>query len=104
MAEPTLYLFDGFNLLHAGGFASPDELQILKLSLSLLRRIRWCGASAHGPPRLIMGDSGAGTSPPSPKSHPEVEGEDSKLFKFLQVQLQWTQYDTNTCSCPPPPG
>jgi len=23
MAEPTLYLFDGFNLLHAGGFGSP---------------------------------------------------------------------------------
>ena len=27
MAEPTLYLFDGFNLLHAGGFRSPDELR-----------------------------------------------------------------------------
>ena len=24
MAEPTLYLFDGFNLLHAGGFGSPE--------------------------------------------------------------------------------
>ena len=29
MAEPTLYLFDGFNLLHAGGFASTDELRDL---------------------------------------------------------------------------
>jgi predicted RNA-binding protein with PIN domain len=27
MSEPTLYLFDGFNLLHAGGFGSPEELR-----------------------------------------------------------------------------
>ena len=27
MAEPTLYLFDGFNLLHAGGYGSPEELR-----------------------------------------------------------------------------
>jgi predicted RNA-binding protein with PIN domain len=26
VAEPTLYLFDGFNLLHAGGYGSVDEL------------------------------------------------------------------------------
>ena len=26
MPEPTLYLFDGYNLLHAGGFADPREL------------------------------------------------------------------------------
>jgi predicted RNA-binding protein with PIN domain len=26
VAEPTLYLFDGFNLLHAGGFESPEAL------------------------------------------------------------------------------
>lgn len=26
MAEPTFYLFDGFNLLHAGGFDDPREL------------------------------------------------------------------------------
>jgi predicted RNA-binding protein with PIN domain len=26
VAEPTLYLFDGFNLLHAGSFADPREL------------------------------------------------------------------------------
>ena len=26
MAEPTLYLFDGYNLLHAGGFADGREL------------------------------------------------------------------------------
>jgi predicted RNA-binding protein with PIN domain len=29
MAEPTLYLFDGFNLLHAGGFESPEGLRDL---------------------------------------------------------------------------
>jgi predicted RNA-binding protein with PIN domain len=27
VAEPTLYLFDGFNVLHAGGFGSPEELR-----------------------------------------------------------------------------
>src|SRR2546423_4972772 len=32
MAEPTLYLFDGFNLLHAGGFESPTELRDLLAS------------------------------------------------------------------------
>jgi predicted RNA-binding protein with PIN domain len=32
MAEPVLYLFDGFNLLHAGGFGSPDELRDLLAS------------------------------------------------------------------------
>jgi predicted RNA-binding protein with PIN domain len=26
VAEPTLYLFDGWNLLHAGGFRDPREL------------------------------------------------------------------------------
>jgi predicted RNA-binding protein with PIN domain len=26
MADPTLYLFDGYNLLHAGSFADRDEL------------------------------------------------------------------------------
>jgi predicted RNA-binding protein with PIN domain len=26
MAEPTLYLFDGYNLLHAGDFGEPREL------------------------------------------------------------------------------
>jgi predicted RNA-binding protein with PIN domain len=32
MAEPTLFLFDGFNLLHAGGFGSPEELRDLLAS------------------------------------------------------------------------
>jgi len=32
MAEPTLYLFDGFNLLHAGDFSSPEELRDLLAS------------------------------------------------------------------------
>ena len=26
MADPTLYLFDGWNLLHAGSFSGPEEL------------------------------------------------------------------------------
>src|SRR2546427_806664 len=49
-------------------------------------------------PRVLMGDSGDGSSLPLPKSHPEVEAEDSKGTKVLQVKLQWTQYDTNRCS------
>jgi predicted RNA-binding protein with PIN domain len=32
MADPTLYLFDGFNLLHAGDFGSPEELRDLLAS------------------------------------------------------------------------
>jgi predicted RNA-binding protein with PIN domain len=32
VAEPALYLFDGFNLLHAGGFGSPEELRDLLAS------------------------------------------------------------------------
>jgi predicted RNA-binding protein with PIN domain len=32
VAEPTLYLFDGFNLLHAGGFGTPEELRDLLAS------------------------------------------------------------------------
>src|SRR5262249_31533590 len=32
VAEPTLYLFDGFNLLHAGAFGSPEELRDLLAS------------------------------------------------------------------------
>lgn len=32
MADPALYLFDGFNLLHAGGFGSPEELRDLLAS------------------------------------------------------------------------
>jgi predicted RNA-binding protein with PIN domain len=41
VAEPTLYLFDGFNLLHAGAFRSPEELRDLLAS--------WVAArGAHG--------------------------------------------------------
>jgi predicted RNA-binding protein with PIN domain len=40
MAEPTLYLFDGFNLLHAGGFRSPDELRDLLASWVAARGAR----------------------------------------------------------------
>jgi predicted RNA-binding protein with PIN domain len=40
MAEPTLYLFDGFNLLHAGGFDSPEELRDLLASWVAAKGVR----------------------------------------------------------------
>jgi predicted RNA-binding protein with PIN domain len=46
VAEPTLYLFDGFNLLHAGGFASPEQLRDLLAS--------W--VSAHGVRGVLVFD------------------------------------------------
>ena len=50
MAEPTLYLFDGFNLLHAGGFRSPDELRDLLASWVAARGARGVLVfDGHGP-------------------------------------------------------
>jgi predicted RNA-binding protein with PIN domain len=40
MAEPALYLFDGFNLLHAGGFGSPEELRDLLASWVAAQGVR----------------------------------------------------------------
>lgn len=40
MAEPTLYLFDGYNLLHAGGFGDRRELTDLLASFVALRGAR----------------------------------------------------------------
>ena len=40
VAEPTLYLFDGFNLLHQGEFGSPDELRDLLASWVAARGAR----------------------------------------------------------------
>ena len=40
MAEPSLYLFDGFNLLHAGGFRSPEELRDLLASWVASKGVR----------------------------------------------------------------
>jgi len=40
MAEPTLYLFDGFNLLHAGRFGSPEELRDLLASWVAAQGVR----------------------------------------------------------------
>jgi predicted RNA-binding protein with PIN domain len=40
VAEPTLFLFDGFNLLHAGGFGSPGELADLLASWVAARGVR----------------------------------------------------------------
>jgi predicted RNA-binding protein with PIN domain len=46
VAEPTLYLFDGFNLLHAGGFESPESLRDLLAS--------W--VAAHGVHGVVVFD------------------------------------------------
>jgi predicted RNA-binding protein with PIN domain len=40
VADSTLYLFDGFNLLHAGGFRSPEELRDLLASWVAARGAR----------------------------------------------------------------
>ena len=40
MADPTLYLFDGYNLLHAGGFANPRELRDVLASFVALKGAR----------------------------------------------------------------
>ena len=40
MAEPTLYLFDGHNLLHAGAFADQRELRDLLASWVAARGVR----------------------------------------------------------------
>ena len=59
MAEPTLYLFDGHNLLHAGSFADQRELTDALVSFVALRGARgvlvWDGAGADaeiGPLRV----------------------------------------------------
>ncbi|HSL63982.1 MAG TPA: NYN domain-containing protein [Gaiellaceae bacterium] len=40
MAEPTLYLFDGWNLLNAGGYRNPAELRDALASFVALRGAR----------------------------------------------------------------
>ena len=40
MAEPTLYLFDGYNLLHAGGFTEPAELRDVLASWVAAKGVR----------------------------------------------------------------
>ncbi|HEY8030590.1 MAG TPA: NYN domain-containing protein [Gaiellaceae bacterium] len=50
MAEPTLYLFDGFNLLHAGRFRSPEELRDLLASWVAAKGVRGVLVfDGHGP-------------------------------------------------------
>ncbi len=50
MAEPTLYLFDGYNLLHAGGFGDRREVTDALASFVALRGARgvlvWDGVGA----------------------------------------------------------
>ena len=40
MAEPTLYLFDGYNLLHAGGFEGVRELRDILASFVAVKGAR----------------------------------------------------------------
>jgi predicted RNA-binding protein with PIN domain len=40
MADPTLYLFDGYNLLHAGGFSDRNELVDILASFVATRGVR----------------------------------------------------------------
>jgi predicted RNA-binding protein with PIN domain len=40
MAEPTLYLFDGYNLLHAGEFTDPQQLRDELASFVAMRGAR----------------------------------------------------------------
>lgn len=40
MPDPTLYLFDGYNLLHAGGFEDPRELRDVLASFVALKGAR----------------------------------------------------------------
>ena len=40
MADPTLYLFDGYNLLHAGAFGDPRELRDALVSFVALKGAR----------------------------------------------------------------
>src|SRR6266702_5554957 len=40
MTDPTLYLFDGYNLLHAGGYEDPRELRDALASFVALRGAR----------------------------------------------------------------
>ena len=56
MADPTLYLFDGHNLLHAGGFADARELRDRLASFVALKGARGVlvfdgggGDEVHGP-------------------------------------------------------
>ena len=50
MAEPSLFLFDGFNLLHAGGFSSPEELRDLLASWVAAQGVRGVLVfDGHGP-------------------------------------------------------
>jgi predicted RNA-binding protein with PIN domain len=50
VAEPTLYLFDGFNLLHAGGFGSPEELRDVLASWVAAKGVRGIVVfDGHGP-------------------------------------------------------
>src|SRR4051794_41900136 len=99
MAEPTLYLFDGFNLLHAGGFGSPDALRDLLASWVAAKgargvlvfdghgedeqhgslEVRWAPDADAAIERLAAAPpagrpGGAGPPPPAPRGAPGAPG------------------------------
>ncbi len=54
MTDPTLYLFDGYNLLHAGTFAGRDELVDLLAGFVALKGARGIAVfDGHGEEREI---------------------------------------------------
>ncbi|MFN0154959.1 MAG: NYN domain-containing protein [Gaiella sp.] len=54
MAEPTLYLFDGSNLFHAGAYGDRDELVDALASFVALRGVRGVVVfDGHGPERTF---------------------------------------------------
>jgi predicted RNA-binding protein with PIN domain len=64
MADATLYLFDGYNLLHAGGYADPRELRDTLASFVALKGARgvlvFDGAGqdeTHGPLEVRFADN-----------------------------------------------
>jgi len=72
VAETTLYLFDGFNLLHAGGFGSPEELRDLLAS--------WVAAEgAHG---ILVFDGSGPTERLGPLEVRWAEDADSLLERL----------------------
>ena len=55
MAEPTLYLFDGYNLAHTGSFEDPRELVDLLASFVALRGARGIVVFDGGGPEQTRG-------------------------------------------------
>jgi predicted RNA-binding protein with PIN domain len=72
VAEPALYLFDGFNLLHAGGFRSPEELRDLLAS--------W--VAAHGARGVLVFDGRGADEEHGPLSVRWAEDADAAIERL----------------------